>query len=141
MEKHVTSLEISKKLKELGVKQESEFVWADTRIDRISTGEDKYMQLSYIQTKHYRYKVSAFLASELGELLPNWVFIVKDESNSFYCYASAETYSEYHRNDQNSSVPWDVDEEEDLIGDIANTMSDAMGKMLIYLLENKLIKI
>lgn len=75
MEKHVTSLEISKKLKAAGIEQESEYFW-------FVHFEDEEPEL---QTKLYRdekfedRQYSAFLATELTpHLSPDMEIKVKD---------------------------------------------------------------
>jgi len=61
-EKHVTSLKLSKKLKELGVKQESEFYW-DSKRKKLYFGKKEWFEkVDYIY--------SAPLSSELDEILP-----------------------------------------------------------------------
>lgn len=60
---HVTSLELSRKLKKLGVKQDSYFYWADW----IEEKPELEGGIECISTDHH---FSAYLASELGEMLP-----------------------------------------------------------------------
>lgn len=65
LEHHVTSLELSRKLKELGVPQEeSHFVW------NVIEGHATVQNFKSIQAEE---ECSAFLASELGEMLPKEV--------------------------------------------------------------------
>lgn len=59
IEKQVCSLELAKKLKELGVKQESLFFWKP----------DGGWHLSQKLGQHV---ISAFTVAELGEILPNY---------------------------------------------------------------------
>ena len=61
--KHVTSLRLSKKLEAIGVPQESEFYWHER--EDIEGG----YELEYGESHSAR--ISAYLSSELGELLPN----------------------------------------------------------------------
>lgn len=121
LQKQVTSLEISKHLKELGVKQESLFYhekevpnyewhivmgstdWEPTQMDNENI-------------------CSAFTVAELGEMLPVNSTVELCRPNSFgKCVAitfkdTVETHREY-----------------------GDTEADARGSILIYLLENKLI--
>lgn len=62
---HVTSLELSKKLKELGVKQESLFCWGKDG-KRLHASTDGYGSLHWQEPD----ECSAYLASELGKWLP-----------------------------------------------------------------------
>jgi hypothetical protein len=115
LENQVVSLDLAKRLKELGVKQESLFYWHDSEVisddSRLRVPED----------------VSAFTVAELGEMLP-----VNSETkriavtNEWYCRfrhwkANGHGYDEYQQD--------------------AKTEADARAKMLIYLLEKGLIQI
>lgn len=145
MEKHVTNLEISKRLKELGVKQESEFKYCGGHIyydddqengkfeecpNTDLLGEDEYCHTAGLTCEYF---ISAFLASELGELLP---LIVKDG---------------FHRGrfviEKTLTDKWKATyvEREDggrfALDNSDENMANSMGKMLIYLLENNLIEL
>jgi len=65
MKLHVTSLELSKQLKEAGIKQESEFCWWKNEEDWILSNQRFYPRGCEIY--------SAFLATELLEMLPQWI--------------------------------------------------------------------
>lgn len=125
LQDQVTSLEISKKLKELGVKQQSYFVWCQyspsappwTPKQALSINGD-LDDWAYEQSTD---KWSAFTASELGEMLPEGFSSIK-EFGQWKCF----------HNRFNSKIT------EFRIG---NTEADARGKMLVYLIENKLIDI
>lgn len=109
LEQQVTNLELSKKLKELGVKQESLFYWGNTigQLDqdcwRVYFFKDDDVSMEY---------VSAFTVAELGEML-KW--------KSLMIFGLPEHYADF----------------------ISDTISEAdfRAKMLIYLIENNLIKI
>jgi hypothetical protein len=112
LEQQVTSLELSKKLKELGVKQESFFYWA-LRQD-----------VSWIcaQGKGWSDSVSAFTVAELGEMLPEEYVLpyrMDSDNGRWRCYP--------------------IEDDEDLFLAEADIEADARAKMLVYLLENKLI--
>jgi hypothetical protein len=64
LEEQVTSLELSKKLKELGVEQKGLFTWTDDPAKLKP-------YIVYMQDKNYVYHYSAFTSAELGEIL-NW---------------------------------------------------------------------
>lgn len=113
LEDQVCSLELSKRLKILGVRQESFAYWYkphscwQLRIDRSDLGTD------WENNKI----VSAFTVAELGEMLP-----VETE------IAKALIYS---------PEKWCCSKDER--GEWAETMADAMALMLIYLIGNKLL--
>lgn len=117
-EAHVTSLELSKRLKALGVKQESEFywiagcimAWPDTTI-----GE-----------------CSAFLASELGELLP--LYLKRDANKGISFSVETDGLQIYKSYDNKVwIVSYSYNSESD------RSLANCLAKMLIYLIENKLI--
>ncbi len=111
LEDQVTNLELSKKLKELGVKQESLFVWYGLPfwIPVLDTFKNKDGLELY----------SAFTVAELGEMLPHHVTSTKSINNYWY--------SDWQFNNGTEHV-----EESD-------KEADVRAKMLIYLIENKLI--
>jgi hypothetical protein len=127
LEDQVCSLELAKKLKELGVKQESLFRWNEG--DGI---EDRLEYIPAFSNKTHEL-VSAFTVAELGEMLPysldigyptSYLHTVKIEDHSYRCC---------YVND---------------VGVVAragfrlqfvDTEADARAKCLIYLIENKLI--
>jgi len=121
LSKQVTSLELSKRLKELGVKQESLFYWRNVNY---MGGEkiDKWI----IEKKG---DISAFTVAELGEMLPEYVCGKK--------YDIGMCIVEILR------IPKGMAEKapRPFISRFeAETEADARAKMLIYLLENNLIK-
>lgn len=116
LESQVVSLDIAKKLKELGVKQESCFAWVDHTID----GTSESLMLLFIGGKNYKKMFSAFTVAELGEML-------QEEESELPTYLS-------------STGEWVAVYETTLIGG-ATTEADARGKMLIYLIENNLISL
>lgn len=119
LENQVCSLELAKKLKELGVKQDGFFSW--------DMAGGICLSKAGIDDRFY----SAFTASELGEMLPKW-------------YASWRDVDDYEedgvkyghtyvcgREDKIKSG-----EEEFMVG---LTEADARAKMLIYLIESNFI--
>jgi len=67
IEEQVTSLKLSKRLKALGVKQESIFYWRKT-----SLGDYEATDRSNVYMPKDTF-YSAFTVAELGELLPNFI--------------------------------------------------------------------
>lgn len=148
LENQVVSLELAKKLKELGVKQDSLFYWgrngeelfARTGIDDTTfgfttlnaegpAGDPYWFDISELDDEDW---FSAFTVAELGEMLPaachklskygSWLFLnKKQDENTWICGYGDNAVS--HK---------DVE---------ANTMVDATASMLIYLIENNLITI
>lgn len=128
LESQITSLEISKRLKELGVKQESLFWWNEG--DSPAGGstfqleDSKYPDL--IAYEDYEC-ISAFTVAELGEMLPNMV-----EGRILSCDKVEENlYEVYYEGSKFDSCYIQK----------SNTEADARGKCLIYLIENSLIKL
>jgi hypothetical protein len=125
LEKQLTSLEVSQRMKELGFKQESYFAWCKEYYDplpptRVSAvrwvliGENEAMEFDTDE------EYSAYTVAELGELLKmitfalpeydgtEWVTMIKIEDGSY------RTFN-------------------------ADIEADARGKMLCYLKDNNLI--
>jgi hypothetical protein len=145
LEKQVCSLDLAKRLKELGAKQESLFYWGEE--GELITEEEYYDFQDFVSAvgkpegtsiqKHY----SAFTVSELGEMLPVNVKHIKDAEYYWLEISKSFTLSdiwsvEYLRYEQDGScICFDMqcfnDENE----------ANARAEMLIYLLENKLIKV
>lgn len=114
IEKQVTSLEISKKLKGLGVEQESLWYW--WKAGHIFVEEGRYAG------RQWEKLASAFTVAELGELLPRFHTSI---SKNMY---SGETYlCEFWNDGVRRHYTW------------AAIEADTRAKMLIYLLENSLM--
>jgi len=130
----VCSLELAKKLKELGIKQESLFVW-------------EYYDENCYAIKYFPYAVnntmtdiiysikfySAFTSSELGEMLPAAIQS-DDKSQSHYkldiCKSHDNRWLVAYFKDFNLPP---------MIALIADKEADARAKTLIYLIENNLL--
>lgn len=131
LEDQVCSLELSKRLKELGVKQESLFVWISiikTEFNFIKLRESFEPDSEGIGAYNY----AAYTAAELGELLPKGITV--DDINYFYTQIpcrDAKWWSIFYRNEFVSLKFNKIDPIE----------ADARAKMLIYLLENKLMEL
>jgi hypothetical protein len=111
LEKQVVSLELAQRLKELGVKQNAYFSW----YKQSNFGNEYILSISG-ETNIENY--SAFTSAEVGELLE------KDVTYKF----------------KNTGDEWYLcDNCENSTG--ADTEADARAKMLIYLIENNLIKL
>lgn len=137
--KQVVSLELAKKLKILGVKQDSILSWMflpkdeewsvqfhtnNTRFGELSRGE----WVASVETGY-----SAFTVAELGEMLP---FSVKGENKEKYLTYGIISVEKKTGSRQHYAR---LDEAGFDGLKTADTEADARAKMLIYLLENKLI--
>lgn len=125
---HVTSLELSRRLKELGVPQISIFARA------LDTGQvvgfpTKLAELGMYDEK-YKW-CSAYLVSELGEMLPKYHYSIH---TSFYNKQWRVTSSPIQRGIGAAVCP-------PLYTQNAETEANARAKMLIYLIENHLISV
>jgi hypothetical protein len=126
LQTQVCSLDLAKRLKELGVKKESVFAWRGTKQGmQITFSADFSLQKN--DSIHGVYP--AFTVAELGEMLPirfsvgnRQVAIFSYRENEAFCCALKDLHSK--------------------IVEIftADTEADARAKMLIYLLENGLLK-
>lgn len=117
LEKQVTSLELSKKLKELGVKQESLFYYS-----RVKHEQEYKLDFGIhgpYETKDLDHKISAFTVAELGEMLP---------------YAALGAYFNQFKGANDWSMGYGLEKTIN-----SDTEAEARGKMLVYLRENKLI--
>jgi len=118
LEQQVTSLEISKKLKELGVKQESLFYFSRPY------PEHQYCVFRQVQNDTKKDpKISAFTVAELGEMLPvfvgtEWLQIQPNRSGDYWMVFYGDGQPKMEREKH---------------------LANAVGKMLIYLIENNLI--
>lgn len=119
IEQICTSLTISRRLKELGVKQESYFSWVKYMY---KGGSDFRLEQNRMSDESEKYDCSAFTASELGIYLPNTIngkdFFV-DRFHDLWLYG----YFDIYEDDKNYQ----------------KTEADARGELLIWLIENNLI--
>jgi len=123
LEQQVTNLELSKRMKELGFKQESLFKW-HSKIDE--KGDRCHTELVYLPTPTMEQDYSAYTVAELGEMLQS-------------------RYEPLSSSMKGSTVPvyiggeygWYVNGELTIRGD---TEADARAKCLIWLAEHDMIK-
>ena len=141
----LTNLELSKKLKELGVTQESLFYW-QCDVTWVRKGQ-KDGSIPYIFHSEHRkvvfkedtresnddysgnYRVtrsvySAFTVAELGEMLPNYICSYNGGNSSWFCNSKFEDFTKTKKGVVTTCV-------------IATTEADARAKMLIYLKEKE----
>ena len=132
----VVNLELSKRLNELEVEQDSLFFWVITLTTdyHISYVEGDKKLLPLERNDFY----SAFTVAELGLLLPDKKVSSGMEQGKFNCI--------YGLNDSGDDMPdseWENDEfyEFGYICMTDNTEADVRAKMLIYLIENNFVKV
>lgn len=140
--KQVASLELSKKLKELGVKQESIFVWVKQNHVLLSNPPQDCWELepTLYGSKHYlRCKgyCSAFTVAELGEILPDRL----DDKEKDMKYQGRWVNG---LDTRKQPAIWEVSYMDyglqyPIYCVISETEADARAKMFIYLLENGLL--
>ena len=127
LESQVISLEMARQLKELGVKQESAFYWhwgnTERWINDFGGSKEGFVP-----------SASAFTVAELGELLP---FQIEVDDHVYWMvvnqYSSGEWVYNYERTDG--------EEYPDGCSEFINhNEATARAKMLIHLIENKVIE-
>lgn len=125
LEDQVVSLELAKKLKELGVKQDAYFSWnainyyGSKELERITLRKtEDSSRYSYGDEGENIY-FSAFTVAELGEMLPSYYCSHLDDDGKARCFGGKEKIKSA----------------------TGKTEADARAKMLIYLLENKLVTV
>jgi len=133
LEQQVCSLDLAKRLKGLGVKQESLFWWQETNNGNAHIFIGATGSYSGVC-------IAAFTVAELGEMLPEHIVLEHPTSHTseryFFHYWNQEgTYIEYSY--PGISSPKRHSHCGHWVS--ANTEADARAKMLVYLLENKLI--
>jgi hypothetical protein len=149
IEQQVCSLELAKKLKELGVKQESYFIWVmsiDSPQDGYKDGEYKLttFQSPFVNTVTNYYAAgrdnpkypmfSAFTVVELGEMLPQIIKIKETKYQLFISVALDKQFFVVYVNEEDyeDNAPFPII--------MRHNEADARAEMLIYLIENNLIK-
>lgn len=157
IEQQVCSLELSKRLKELGVKQDSLFYWYDWKNLKGDNSKKTFIKYDtnpnwdWIAYSYFKEKAicSAYTVAELGEMLKIGGY---DEGISvaytdihfrgFRSGKSTLEHQEYICNFSNWGKKTKLENGDDIPEEITFTEpkeADARAKMLIYLLENNLI--
>lgn len=146
LEKQVVSLNIAKRLKELGVKQESLFFHAQLKITgewQIVDWQDMGMDSDpNIKSRVWKNYTPAFTVAELGEMLPNRVNLPLKNGKPRASDNVLKAYFGKNVKKNQQCVPQVIyakTEGNEYLHEHAETEADARGKMLIYLLENKLL--
>lgn len=136
----VTSIELSKQLKELGVKQESLFQW----IEEFDNEFKIYPSSPHFPHPDWRdintiddYSCSAFTASELLEILPHCI----EKNNIQYGLTIDKGYKTYYAIYDTHTMDGDWDRNEILIENDSNDLSNVLSKLLINIITHKLIEV
>lgn len=147
LEDQVCSLELAKQLKELGIRQESVFHWVKT--DHLK--KDYSVVMIYSENFDPNYITSAFTVAELGALLPN--IVQKPNSEPFDCFRLQITKFISIENNKpiNNFIVAYICDTHDTDCFLAarklftNTydpnLANAMAKVLISLIDSKLIEV
>jgi hypothetical protein len=114
LEQQVCGLDLAKRLKELGVKQESYFAWCDCDVH----GEYRIVDFHAADGER---RISAFSAAELGEMLP------QNRVRSIF-YVGMWFVELFPPNSPLAPAEQRM---------VADTEANARAKMLIYLLESR----
>ncbi len=124
-EQQVCSLELAKWLKKFEVKQESLFWWTT---NNLNLADDKCVWWLEPTVDSYERRISAFTVAELGEMLP---------INLMY----GDDHELWFDTRKNNTGNWMVcyEDDEEVLAEHADTEAEARAKMLVYLLEHKLI--
>lgn len=120
-ENQVTSLELSKRLRDLGVPQMSIICWAK-RFQEY--GGNWVLSGPLIHYKDVTQTISAFTVSELGQFLFNKAYTQAAYENGKWQFACREVF---------------MSADQDTVF-YADTEADARAKMLIYFIEKGIIK-
>ena len=137
LEHQLVNLKPSKKLKKLGVKQDSLFYWCiwEGREPKLMYEAGEVGKGHYLKTEGVRIEpivYSAFTVAELLERLPYAI-----------CKKKRVRVYEYWLNIERTSHGWFITYEyknETIANSIDASFKEALAKMLIYLKENGLIK-
>ena len=136
LKQQVCSLELAKRLKELGVEQHALMSWyEDTERDdeaALNRSSEKSCTLCGFPQQKWHKEYSAFTVAELGEMLP-------DEVTTPHKFDVL--YSARENGDWNVFYGDPSESGDEMSGISASTEADARAKMLIYLIENDLLAI
>jgi hypothetical protein len=130
IEQQCINLQIAKRLKELGVKQESYFFWVKLKDNGYDISE-RWNVPDYNLEQDY----SAYTVAELGIMLPDRV----EKNGESYCFIEWKLGGKYLMNYYGEFMLKTTHLKEDTHC-YASIEANARGKMLIYLLENGMIK-
>ena len=126
LESQVVSLEHARKLKELGVRQESAFYWIGSDLLSSPEAHDTLGRLTWPKKEAW---ISAFTVAELGEMLPDTVVLSNGKT---HVLVTGKTVGLWEVGYRNGSAPLFFRH---------TSEADARAKCLVYLIENKIISV
>lgn len=128
VQEQVCSVDLSRRLKELGVKRNSIFCWHE----RERVGKSKHFTIYYsgMNNPVDGSDLPAFTVAELGEILK-----VVNLVNGLKCYYTFWTGEEWAAWESEYGIYIDGNDI------VANTEADARAMMIIHLIEQKQIKV
>jgi len=135
LQDQVTSVEISNKLKDLGIRVSSIFYreWRGAKEDEVEMFEDG-------ESHYYLDGVNCYTIAELGEMLPSWSSV--QNGNAMVDGVKLFISSRDDLPQENPKKVWEV-AYSGPFGPLhpyySDKLAEAIGQMLVYLLENKLI--
>ena len=150
IEDQVCSLELAKKLKELGVKQESAFYWVEIQIPFSDKTQFVFWRMD--ETKgthpkgiHVKEYLSAFTVAELGEMLPPSIEQKSLQGVKYFIYLEMDKHPDQRPRGWRFRVRYRPTFNEQFAGFHNDeyhddTEANARAKMLVYLIEKGIIK-
>lgn len=152
LEQQVCNLQLAKKLKELGVKQESLFVWYQSNHSIMLADKDKLFWYCAHRDNNSTWnteKLSAFTAAELLDMMPGrnkrWDIDGKWSNDWWLRIDQSWAARDKRRADGKMQNTWKVDYVNDDDTPLRDEMSfgenlaDQVAELLIYLLEKGLL--
>lgn len=125
LEDQVCSLELAKRLRELGVKQESAFWWSENE-HGVENGWKVYFSKENLGTEEWfspdpAEHIAAFTTAELGAMLPVSTLLLKRAAPGEW--------------------PWEAQYPNKKLSTFGKTEADARCRMFIHLVQNGLLKL
>jgi hypothetical protein len=148
IEQQVISIEIAKKLKSLGVRQDSVYYWLyipekeifDSNINRRRVRKESYKLLPWIKNKAVHNEVwAAFNVAELGEMLPAGAPIPHNTRFGKWFKSSELVIKKLPQNCDWHAQFVNPNTGVKSVGFTADTEADARGELLLFLLRNNLV--
>jgi hypothetical protein len=130
LEQQVCSVELAMKLKELGVKQNSHFWWSRAWIASFGNSSD-WKLCRFGETFNDTTRCSAFTSAELGEMLPHDNASQRKDTRRNNAGGLLKQWTAYYLLEDGSKMVFER----------GNTEADARAKLLIHLIQNKLVSL